>query len=95
MRAPASASASASAPAPASLETSGASSAVASLSFCSLLDPNLSYLDGKHVVFGKVTKGMDIVSKVEALGNPNKDDIPSKPCVISACGAVGVHHWHA
>ena len=35
-----------------------------------------SWLDGRHVVFGKVTSGMDVVRKIEALdGTPPKQDV--------------------
>ena len=29
---------------------------------------------------------MEIVSQIEKLGNPNNDDIPTKPCVITDSG---------
>ncbi|XP_023655010.2 peptidyl-prolyl cis-trans isomerase D [Paramormyrops kingsleyae] len=43
-----------------------------------------SHLDGKHVVFGQVLKGMGIVKMLEAV--ETKEDTPVKPCVIADCG---------
>jgi peptidylprolyl isomerase len=46
------------------------------------------WLDGKHVVFGRVIKGMDIVKEVEAI-NTNDQDVPSTPVRILNCGQTG------
>ena len=36
--------------------------------------PGASWLNGKHTVFGKVTKGMDIVHIIENLPKDSKDN---------------------
>ena len=44
------------------------------------------WLDGKHVVFGQVTEGMDIVKKIEAVGSQSGKT--SKLVVITDCGQL-------
>jgi len=45
-----------------------------------------SWLDGKHVVFGQVTKGMDLVKTIEAVGT--QSGRPSKKVTIVDCGQL-------
>jgi len=45
-----------------------------------------SWLDGKHTVFGKVVKGMDIVKEVEKLGSGSGQ--PREKVQIVDCGVV-------
>lgn len=44
------------------------------------------WLDGKHVVFGKVVKGMDVVKAIEAVGS--QSGRPSAKVVITDCGEL-------
>jgi len=43
-----------------------------------------AWLDGKHVVFGQVVEGLDIVKKMEAVGSQSGST--SKPVLIKDCG---------
>ena len=44
------------------------------------------WLDGHHVVFGKVTKGMEVVKAIEAVGS--KSGETSQQVVVEDCGEV-------
>ena len=44
------------------------------------------WLDGKHVVFGQVVEGMDVVQKVEALGS--REGKTSRRIEITDCGEL-------
>lgn len=44
------------------------------------------WLDGAHVVFGKVTKGMEVVEKIEQCGS--RSGATSAPIMIENCGEL-------
>jgi len=50
-----------------------------------------SHLDGKHVVFGKVVQGMDIVKTIEGVGSG--DGKTSKKVVIAESGELPLAEW--
>merc|ERR1711963_207970 len=46
-----------------------------------------AWLDGRHVVFGKIVKGMKVVRKIESSKTDGRDK-PEKKVVIADCGIV-------
>nr|AAB51386.1 stress responsive cyclophilin [Solanum commersonii] len=44
------------------------------------------WLDGKHVVFGQVVEGLDVIKKAEAVGSSSGRC--SKPVVVADCGQL-------
>eukprot|EP00754_Rhynchopus_humris_P008016 Rhum_TRINITY_DN13641_c0_g1::Rhum_TRINITY_DN13641_c0_g1_i1::g.62224::m.62224/K09565/PPIF; peptidyl-prolyl isomerase F (cyclophilin D) len=45
-----------------------------------------AWLDGKHVVFGSVTEGMNVVKAVEGVGSQSGKT--SKPVIVADCGQL-------
>jgi len=45
-----------------------------------------AWLDGKHVVFGRVTSGMDVVTAIEKVGS--KEGKTSKKVIIAKSGLL-------
>jgi peptidylprolyl isomerase len=45
-----------------------------------------AWLDGKHVVFGQVIEGLDVVKDVESYGR--EDGKTKKPVMVSDCGQL-------
>jgi peptidylprolyl isomerase len=44
------------------------------------------WLDGKHVVFGQVVEGLDVVKAIEKVGSGSGKT--SKPVAIADCGQL-------
>merc|ERR1712050_793130 len=52
-----------------------------------------SWLDGRHVVFGKVLEGMPVIRALEALDGG--DSKPTKEAMIAHSGEIAVDKWFA
>ena len=48
---------------------------------------NCEWLDGKHVVFGKIVEGLLTLRKLENV-NTGANSKPKLPCIIADCGQM-------
>merc|ERR1712071_218043 len=53
-----------------------------------------SWLDGRHVVFGKILKGMKTIKEIESTTTDGRDR-PSKDIIIVDCGAESIEESFA
>lgn len=68
-----------------SMANSGPNSNGSQFFICTAKTP---WLDGRHVVFGKVIEGLEVVRQMDELGRRN--GTPSKKVVIADCGQCDV-----
>lgn len=47
------------------------------------------WLDGRHVVFGKIVEGHDLLDKIERV-NTGSNDLPKEKIAIADCGSIDV-----
>ncbi|XP_075432089.1 peptidyl-prolyl cis-trans isomerase B isoform X1 [Ascaphus truei] len=52
------------------------------------------WLDGKHVVFGKILEGAEVVRKIESTKTDGRDK-PLKDVVVAGCGTIEVEKPYA
>jgi peptidyl-prolyl isomerase F (cyclophilin D) len=66
-----------------SMANAGANTNGSQFFLCTAATP---WLDGKHVVFGRVVEGMDVVKKIEGLGS--RSGKTSAKIVVADCGQL-------
>ncbi|KAM6561329.1 peptidyl-prolyl cis-trans isomerase-like [Cannabis sativa] len=66
-----------------SMANSGAGTNESQFFICTAETP---WLDGKHVVFGKVVEGMNVVKAIELVGSPTGNT--SKPVIVADSGQL-------
>ena len=47
-----------------------------------------SKLTGKHVVFGRIVSGMEVLDRIEQAGSAEASGTPSVTVIIADCGIV-------